>query len=749
MLKSTDRKSLLFMILIFLYYLITRLYGISGHMNEYFDYDEGTYLMIARLINQGYFPYRDIFAVHPPLFYYMLALWLRIFGDDYVIGRLFSVFLGFLSLIVAYYVGKEVRDWKLGVAFAGLLAMDPLLIHVNPLVFHETSIELFTLLSLYYFVRYAKTKSLRTAYISLFWAGLGSTSKFTILPFALALYLTIFLSSNREISGYLENASRVILNRKQVFIGIMSYILITLISMSAIILWPTELVRKLMIVPGLHGIGVYGQIIPSAFLLAIWGILTVYIFKITYADKLIKLAVFSIKNIKSAILLALAFLLPKILIEGTLGVMISKDYVYQTYLAQGGRSVPILNLFMYVGDKFSYIHNNSLEFLIMNAIMLLFLFVVFFVWTLSLEVSGSVLRGYLKSLFVINFIVYFFVSPVLPNDRFLLPMWLVLYLLLLDFTMDVRFTKRQLMTVVSVFIILLLIVDFGIVYQYPKGKLKLIWACHSKEMRDELKEFIVRNNLANERFYAVNPMNAYYLNLQTEPYYIDTFGLIVLKGMNASQILANLSKSGVNYYIFSTWSYSWWDSGQLRKQLRALTIRVITSHQLLYSDSLKNGEILELYRSSKDPDRKLYLSTYKGTLQLWNNKSTIASIYVTHENTSYNYRTRIFLLYGKRYKVIQYSNESNKVTFELYLDNTSITLEFNEKNNVTLKFFKDIAIFKGDKLITTNKTTNIKSVDVYLSDIRLMISGEFELNKRDDKTLVIEGKKIRITKISG
>jgi len=60
--------------------------------------------------------------------------------------------------------------------------------------------------------------------------------------------------------------------------------------------------------------------------------------------KLIKLAVFSIKKIKSAILLAMAFPLPKILIEGTLGAMISEDYISQTYLAQGGRSFPILNL---------------------------------------------------------------------------------------------------------------------------------------------------------------------------------------------------------------------------------------------------------------------------------------------------------------------------------------------------------------------------------------------------------------------
>ena len=120
-------------------------------MGEYFDYDEGTYLMMARLINHGYLPYRDVFAVHPPLYYYLLALWLRIFGDNYITGRLLSVILGLVSLIVAYFTGKEVRDWKLGAAFASLLAADPLMIYMNSRVFHETVIELFTLLALYFF----------------------------------------------------------------------------------------------------------------------------------------------------------------------------------------------------------------------------------------------------------------------------------------------------------------------------------------------------------------------------------------------------------------------------------------------------------------------------------------------------------------------------------------------------------------------------------------------------------------------
>ncbi|MBO8174829.1 MAG: glycosyltransferase family 39 protein [Thermococcus sp.] len=743
--KSVNRKALIFMMIIFLYYFVTRLYGISGHMNEYFDYDEGTYLMIARLINQGYLPYRDIFAVHPPLFYYMLALWLRIFGDNYVVGRLLSVFLGFLSLIVAYYVGKEVKDWKLGVAFAGLLAMDPLLIHVNPLVFHESSIELFTLLSLYYFVKYAKTKNFKYAYISLFWAGIGSTSKFTILPFAIALYLTIFFSFTQEIFEYFKNASKVILNKKQVFIGLMSYILITLISMSAIFLWPTELVRKLMIVPGLHKIEVYGQIIPSAFLLAIWGMLTIYIFDVSYVRKILEICIFVIKNIKTALLLGLSLLFPKIIIEGFLGILVSRDYIYQTYLLQGSRLFSIINLFMYIGDKFSYIHKNSLEFLMANTVMFLMVFTIFLAWMLHLECSRTEIRNWLKSLFIMNFFVYFFVSPIVPNDRFLISMWLVLYLTSLEVVQSIKFNKTLLKKLVAISAIFLLITDFGVMYQYPQGKLNLIWAHHSKEMRDELKEYMIKNNLTNGKFYAVNPMNTYYLNLKINPWYLDTFGLVLLKRMNATQILGNLTN--VKYYILSTWSYFWW-TDILRKQMRMLTIEIVTSNQLLYSDSFKNGEILELFCSLDNPDKKLSLSTYKGTLQLWVDNSTIASIHVIRGNTSYNYRTKIILVDERKYKVTQYSNDTNKVEFELYLNNTSITLKFSEENSVMLEFFRDVIVLDENKLITTNEIIDIESVDVYSSNIHFKIDGKFELTKRNDRTLEIKGRKIKITIIN-
>lgn len=85
-------------------------------MDEFSDYDEGTYLLIARSINQGYLPYRDIFAVHPPLFYYLLALWLRIFGDSLIAGRLLSMFIGILSVFLGYSIGSKLGGEDTGLS---------------------------------------------------------------------------------------------------------------------------------------------------------------------------------------------------------------------------------------------------------------------------------------------------------------------------------------------------------------------------------------------------------------------------------------------------------------------------------------------------------------------------------------------------------------------------------------------------------------------------------------------------------
>ena len=350
-----DKKSIIsFFVIIF--YLFTRIYLALHYFDEYFDYDEGTYLLIARLINQGYLPYRDIFAVHPPLYYYTLALIFRLFGDNYISGRLFSVSLGFVSLILAYYIGREVKNEKLGIIFAGFLAMNPTLLFTNFLAVQETFIEFFVLFSLYYFIKYLKTAKKHYSYLSLFLVGLGSAVKFTIIPYALSIYLALLIFKSKKPYEYLTKTKQILLNKEQIKVIAIAYIFMILIASSIFILLPIEATKEIMVIPGFYELDNFYQILPSILLILIWLIFTTILFRLRFISAFLKSAVLIIRDIKEVLKYGAVLLLPKIIIEGLFGLFIIPQYISQTYLSQGTRMLPLFNLFWYIG---SIIHNIS------------------------------------------------------------------------------------------------------------------------------------------------------------------------------------------------------------------------------------------------------------------------------------------------------------------------------------------------------------------------------------------------------
>ncbi|NJE42279.1 glycosyltransferase family 39 protein [Thermococcus sp. GR6] len=735
------------MLSILFVYLLTRIYCIFTFMSEYYDYDEGTYLLIARLINHGYLPYRDIFAVHPPLYYYLLAIWLKIFGDSYVTGRMLSVFFGLLSLIIAYYIGKEIKDWKLGLMLSGLLALDPLLIKVNSLVFHESSIEFFTLLSVYYFVRYIKTENEKYAYIALFWVGLGSTSKFTILPYALALYIIILFNRSGRIISYLQGAVRVIFNRRQVFILIIAYLIMILLVMATIILWPSWYTRAVVVVPGIHRITYWDQIIPIMILLVIWGSLTLRIFNSSYLPQVKDMISFSLHNLKRVLLLASAFFLPKIIVEGLLGIVISTDYISQTYLIQGGRSFPIINFFIFVSDLFEDIYKNTLEFWIFILPVVLLALLVLAIWAFSKKVPMSSLGRSLVVLSTITAFMYFAVSPSIITARFILPLLLLMDILLADvlYSLPTIVQRGHVRTLGFFLVLLLLVADFGIVYQYPHGNLKFIYAVHTKTMRDDLRDYLSSADIALGTTYSLNPMNIYYLGANTVPYYIDAFGLILLKDLNSSTMLSILKEGGVEYFIISTWAYYNWVNKEFRSELRSFASTVRMNSALLYSESYDNKDVLEMYSQSlaNNPTGPLYISTYNGKVIVWVNSTEIADFYAVNHDVTFDFRTRMRLNpnYGT-YLVTQYSNiPSEQVTFELFLNGSKIVLS-SVSLPLIFNFTNDITVFAGTTHLKLDQEANAP-VDVYCGDFHLIIRGiDIRIRKISTNALEITGTKI-------
>ena len=81
--------------------------------------DEGFHLVAAQLINAGKRPYVDFFYQHPPLFAYITAGWMRLFGDSWRSAHLLSTMLAVASIVlVTRFVATRVRDprWRLATA---------------------------------------------------------------------------------------------------------------------------------------------------------------------------------------------------------------------------------------------------------------------------------------------------------------------------------------------------------------------------------------------------------------------------------------------------------------------------------------------------------------------------------------------------------------------------------------------------------------------------------------------------------
>jgi len=724
--ENNKKIEYLLIMIIITFYLITRVYLALTYFDEYFDYDEGTYLLIARLINQGYLPYRDIFAVHPPLYYYTLAFILRVFGDNYIIGRLFSVFIGLVSLIIAYYVGKEVRDEKLGLVLAGFLAMNPTLLLTNFLAVQEAFIEFFAIFSLYYLIRYIKTTKEFYAYLSLFLAGLGSTVKFTIIPYAISIFLALLIFRNKNLYRYSVKAKQIIVNKEQIKIIIATYVLMTLIVSSFFVMFPTK-ATDIMVVPGFCKLDNFYQIFSSILLILIWFLFTAVSFKIKFVNAFLRVLFLIISDIKEILRYSIILLLPKILVEGLLGLMSTTQYVAQTYLLQGARMWPVFNLFWYIGKIFSNIFSKRFDDLLFRFPLILLVLFVLIVRLFKINSSKNLIREKLVILFLINIFVYFFISPIVPFEKFLVPMWIILYIILLDFLLSSKLSRKQAIAFILAGILFLSIADFGIIYRYSEQRVIIRkYGNHSKELRDELELYLKENYTIKGKAYSANPMNTYYLNLDTSPRYLDLYGLAVLKGLNASQFFKILKQENISCFICSSWCYITWPSENLNNVLQSLLRTLPSNYTLLYGSSYKNGDTIELYSFEKN-NSIITIKPYFGNLLLLSNGKYIGEMYIENNDMMYNFKTTVSQFSKNKYWVIQYAKKNRKYEFMAEIKGNELVLYFKSPTAILAKFLTPI--------IRLNQSEDTRGTNYVIA-----ILG--------NRKIKIYGKDLKITKIS-
>jgi 4-amino-4-deoxy-L-arabinose transferase-like glycosyltransferase len=89
------------------------------------DFDEGVYMMDARLIRAGYHLYSDIFSAHPPLFVQSIAWAFAVLGTSAQVARAVVVVYSTVGLLAAALIARELGGPLAGLSTAVLLAITP------------------------------------------------------------------------------------------------------------------------------------------------------------------------------------------------------------------------------------------------------------------------------------------------------------------------------------------------------------------------------------------------------------------------------------------------------------------------------------------------------------------------------------------------------------------------------------------------------------------------------------------------
>ncbi len=177
-------------VVVFVLGIFLRLYDLSEQPRGIW-YDEAINTLEARHILQEE-DYRPIFvpnitAAH--LFLY--AAGLEIFGETSIIGpRLLSVFFGAASVILAFLVGRLLRDAHFGVLFALLMAVMRWSLNFSRIAMTGIEMSFFILLGLYFLIRLMRYGQMRDALLLglTLGGGLWFYSAFRILGLTLIVY---------------------------------------------------------------------------------------------------------------------------------------------------------------------------------------------------------------------------------------------------------------------------------------------------------------------------------------------------------------------------------------------------------------------------------------------------------------------------------------------------------------------------------------------------------------------------------
>ncbi len=132
--------------------LALRLYKLGGRslwLDEFWSMHRVNRPFVGTLGELSEFPF-------PPLYYFMMNIWVKVFGISAAALRFPSVIFSTLTIFLIFKLARELYDEKVGFLSAGLLSVSPYAIHYAQEAKMYSMLWFFGLLSFLFFYRYIK-----------------------------------------------------------------------------------------------------------------------------------------------------------------------------------------------------------------------------------------------------------------------------------------------------------------------------------------------------------------------------------------------------------------------------------------------------------------------------------------------------------------------------------------------------------------------------------------------------------------
>lgn len=159
--------------------------------------DEGVMLNIANNAVHGkmqMFSLTYPFVPHPPVYFYIAGLWMKIFGVSILAVRALSATIGVVSIILVYGITKKLGSRFSATISALVFACFPAILIDDRIGLSYPLLALFMLLSVYYYLKFSESKKPLFILLSALFAGLCPITSYAGIVLSIIIFLLIIIN---------------------------------------------------------------------------------------------------------------------------------------------------------------------------------------------------------------------------------------------------------------------------------------------------------------------------------------------------------------------------------------------------------------------------------------------------------------------------------------------------------------------------------------------------------------------------